>query len=248
MSHHAVVKVASIGGHLGLMLYAVGYFRPRIKHHMKKLTLLTTLCAALSTASFAQQASGIGLHLPTQKGSSFIGSNLLLAQLSNSDFSPNDNSLHYNLGLSPRYGRFVTNHLALGVDLAISLDGYTKTPYRAVFTNVGVFGRYYFGEATNKQGVQNKLRFFVEAGAGYGHVFNRYTNTVNNVEEIANFDYNTFNFHVMPGVNYFLSRNVALEGGLNFSRSHSAVDEPHLRDNFNNLSLSVGLQFFFGRK
>ncbi len=214
---------------------------------MKKLALLIGLCAAFSITSFAQEATGIGLRLPTQKGSSFIGSNLLLAQLGNDGFAAN-NSLHYNIGLSPRYGRFVTDHLALGLDLAANLDGYTKTPYRALFTNVGVFGRYYFGEAANKQGVQNKLRFFVEAGAGYGHVFNRYTNTVNNVEEIANFDYNTFNFHFMPGVNYFLSRNVALEGGLNFSRSHSAVDEPNLRDNFNSLSLSVGLQFFFGRK
>ncbi len=214
---------------------------------MKKLALLTALLAILSSASFAQDAAGTGLRLPTQKGSSFIGSNLLLAQLGNDGFVA-DRSLHYNIGVSPRYSRFVTDRLALGLELNASLDGYTKTPYRALFTNIGVFGRYYFGEAANKQGVQNKLRFFLEAGAGYGHVFNRYINTVNNVDEIANFDYNTYNFHVMPGVNYFLSRNVALEGGLNFSRSHSAIDEPHLRDNFNNLSLSVGLQFFFGRK
>lgn len=214
---------------------------------MKKFTLLTTFFAALSSASFAQEYTAPRVLLPTQKGSSFLGSNLLLAQVSNDGFAA-DNSLHYNIGLSPRYGRFVTDKLALGIDLAANLDGYTRTPYRALFTNVGAFGRYYFGEAANKQGVQNKLRFFVEAGVGYGHVFNRYTNMVNNVEEIANFDYNTFNFHFMPGVNYFLSRNVALEGGLNFSRSHSAIEEPNLRDNFNSLSLSVGLQFFFGRK
>ncbi len=214
---------------------------------MKKLPLLIVFCSLLSSASFAQEQSVIGLKLPTKKGSSFIGSSLLLAQLGNNDFSGN-NSLHYDIGLSPRYGRFVTDNLALGLDLNASLDGYTKTLYRSVFTGIGVFGRFYFGEAADRQGAQNKLRFFLEAGAGCGHVFSRYSNTVNSVEEKAHLGYNTYNFHVMPGVNYFLSPNVALEGGLNFSRSHSALGEPGLRDNLNNLSLGVGLQFFFGRK
>ncbi len=194
----------------------------------------------------AQEAAPSALF-PTRKGTAFTGSNFLLAQIGNSDFFDN-NSLHYNVGISPRVGYFIKDNFALGLDLGVNLDGYTKTQHRLVNTEIGLFGRYYFGKAADKNGAQNKLRAFVELGAGYGHTFNRYLNVVNDTETVGHFDYNSFNFHVMPGVNYFLNKNVALEGGLNFSRQHFAIDEPHLRDNFDNLSLSVGLQFFFGRK
>ncbi len=181
----------------------------------------------------------MGIRLPTQKGTSFLGSSILFAGIGSTDFNT-DNSMHYNVGFNPRYGHFVANNFAIGIDLNAGIEGDTKVSVYTVNTGVGVFARCYTGKASNSKGEVNRLRFFVEGGAGYGYVFNR--------DEGQSADFDMLKAHLVPGINYFVNRNVAFELGISYTYQHLLDNKIMPSQDYHNVMLSLGLQFFFGKQ
>jgi opacity protein-like surface antigen len=210
---------------------------------MKKRALFTLLAGILWNTSYAQTAAG---RLATDKGSLFSSCDLLLASFSQNDQFTSE-SWHYDVALSPRLGYFIMDDLAVGGDLYLNIEGYTETLYRTIFPKVGVFARYYFGNAKNSKGIENKLRFYVEAGGGAGHMFNYYTSSENGVETVELLEWNALQFHLMPGVNYFTSKNVAVNAGLNYTHMHGQEQSGIGSQTGKSFQFSVGLQVYFLR-
>lgn len=141
---------------------------------------------------------------------------------------------------SPKAAYFVTNNIAVGVNL-----GYTstkdETSPQEVKTNsfeAGAFGRYYFTPAS-------KFSIFGQLAAGY--VTNK-----TEVEGQGEYKSNGFNVGVAPGVSYFLSKNFAIEatfGILGYNTSKPDVDGAESTDSFNigvNMSdINFGLVYKF---
>jgi hypothetical protein len=186
----------------------------------------------------------IGMGLPTQKGSSLIGANILIAQLDGVELS-DENSMHYRLGMVARYGYFLANNFALGGQINSEIDGFTRINQYTITAGGGVFARLYTGKAADKHGELNKFRFFVEAGTGYAYVFDRYASLTGGD---ASLDYGAIQVHGMPGINYFANRNVAFELGLMYGYQHTVQNEDMNPDDYHTLRLSIGMQVFFCRK
>jgi hypothetical protein len=185
-----------------------------------------------------------GMGLPTQKGSSLIGADILLAQLDAAELN-DKKSMHYRLGMTARYGYFLANNVALGGELNANIDGYTRVNQYTTTAGAGVFVRAYTGKAANENGELNKFRFFVEGGIGYGYLFDRYPNFAG---EDASADYGVLQLHVMPGINYFANRNVAFELGMMYGYEHTVLNDKLFPDDHHTLRLSVGMQVFFCKR
>ncbi|MBW8360848.1 MAG: porin family protein [Kaistella sp.] len=142
--------------------------------------------------------------------------------------------------IAPSFGIFVSPNIAVGARV-----GYTKGNVENTFTvigqtytlseemeavNAGVFGRYYITPAS-------KFSLFGELNANYVGV----NTTDDDGMDVNETKYNGFNFGFAPGVNYFLTRNFALEatvGVLNYTSMKEDTDNAKSIDNFN-----IGLNF-----
>jgi hypothetical protein len=231
---------------------------PQNHASLKKLMLLTAAACLMGLFANAQTVvndrlsieadgepdTGIAVaKLPTQQGSSFIGCNILLAQLDAAEFNT-DKSMHYRVGASPRYGYFLANNIALVGALNGNIDGYTRINEYTITAGGEVFARFYTGKVANKKGDLNKLRFFIEGGVGYGYMFDR----VAEGSTTASMEFGVVQAHLMPGVNYFANRNVAFELGLDYGYQHTVMNEDLMKDDHHSLLLSIGLQFFFCKR
>jgi hypothetical protein len=207
---------------------------------MKKRTLLLGAAALLSTASFAQADTSIGLRLPTQKGSWMLGSNIVLAELAFGGGSAGA-ATYYNVAVSPRAGYFVLDNLALGLGFNGQFAGQGRY-YNSQSYGVVAFARYYFGNAVAKDGHVRKTRYFVEGGGSYNAGRSAIRNN-NDAWERGTFS--SSSYYGMAGLNHFLTKNVALEAGLQFT--HNDYPERSL-GNQNNLGFNLGLKIFMGKR
>jgi len=213
---------------------------------MKKITLSLLAAGVLATtAATAQTDTSIGLKLPTQKGSVMLGSSLLLAETSfgsnNEDFTLRGS---YNVSLHPRAAYFIADNLAIGGMLSANFSGntFSNMGYHSQAVGLGIFARKYFGKATHKDGSMQRMRFFLEAGVAGNTGWSQFDISSSETQRST---FISAVFHVMPGFNYFLNRNVALEGGLNYS--HTAVTGS-AQTQTERIGINLGLQFFIGRK
>lgn len=165
-----------------------------------------------------------------------IGSNFVTSNITSYDGLK---SAAYHVGLTPRAGYFVKDNLMVGVNLYTSISGYAKSRYATI--GAGVFGRYYFGKGLEKSGEINRLRFFVEGGADYGFGFG---SGLDNDGTRVKYTQRDMAVHVMPGLNYFFTKNIALETGLSFSRSRDNYRHTNF-GSIDQMSFNVGLQIFF---
>jgi hypothetical protein len=239
-------------------------YSPHTNHTpLKKSILFTVVCCMFGLFAQAQTVGELtrgemsaeeedvdtsvsaSFGLPTQKGSSFLGCNILVAQLDAVEFNT-DNSMHYRVGASPRYGHFLADNFALGAEINGNIDGYTRIDQYTITAGAGIFARLYTGKAADRHGEVNKFRFFVEGGVGYGYLFDRYTSLTGSGD--GSIDYGVLQAHVMPGINYFANRNVAFELGLNYGYQHTVMNEDIMDDDHHSLLLSLGLQFFFCKR
>lgn len=217
---------------------------------LKNLVLaLTASATLLSTSSFAQTDSSIGLRLPTQKGGIMLGTNLVFGEMGFGSLNSEHTSGGiYNVSVSPRVGYFIKNNLAIGGTLNANFTGNSfgnqayNSAYNSQSAGVGVFARQYFGKMTNKDGSLRKTRFFVEGGANVNKTWNNFK--ISSTETLHG-TANSATFYVMPGFNHFFTKNIALEGGLNLS--HTAASS-NVIGNANHLGFNLGLQFFMGRR
>lgn len=121
--------------------------------------------------------------------------------------------------ISPMGGYLVGEKIAVGLS-----TGYTYYRGSSQSFFIQPFARYYF--------TQNKLAPFAEVAYGGGWARFEYSGTNGDVvEKISDTGY-----RIGAGLNYFITRNVALEGNLRYSRSNDSDS--------GSLNFGVGLQFF----
>lgn len=159
---------------------------------MKKIGYLTLILAGvLFTTNIKAQ---------TQKGNVLVG-----AQLANIGGTFQDGGSTFSLNLTPQAGWFIKDDLAIGpmVNLGLTTgNGSTTFTY-----GVGAFGRYYIKDKSIE--VLDKTRWFLEANVGVNGV---------NVDVDGGSSTNTNGLGVGfgPGLAYFITPNIALEGLLKY--------------------------------
>lgn len=163
---------------------------------MKKLLLTLVTVAGLTVAS---QAQDFGF-----KKTDFIVEGSF--QSSNKN-DKNADVKTANFNFAPKAGYFVTNNIAVGVDLAFGQAKETTTvaDVESIATartfGAGVFGRYYFLE------VGNRFKPYAELGAGYNNF--RPESKVAGTTTKGN-KTNGYGVNASIGANYFLTNSIAV--------------------------------------
>ena len=160
---------------------------------MKKIILTVV---ALSAFGFANAQNKKESNLGFSKGDVFVSGALTFG--SDSKIS---NYKQDNFVFAPSVGYFVTDNIALGVNLnlgsgsvqATSSSGTNKTSTFAA----GLAGRYFFTPAS-------QFTLFTELGVALGSI--KSTPAIGNVTKV-----NSFGVALTPGLNYFVSKNFSLE-------------------------------------
>ena len=190
---------------------------------MKKLLLTAAAVFAFGFAN-AQEAAG-----SFAKGDTFITGSVGFSSTKMGDVKADG----YNV--SPSVGYFVTENIALGlgVNLAKSdmeIEGETLE-VKSVGGNVGA--SYFFTPA-------NQFSLFAGLGISY------------NKADVAGTDLNTFGVAVAPGVNYFVSKNFAINasvGVLGYTSQKFDVDGAEATNTFalglDASNLNFGLTYKF---
>lgn len=218
---------------------------------MKKLLLTLSVALTVSAGSVIAQSetakdASIGLKMPTEKGSIMIGTNLMVGDLNFGSVNNYSTTTLYDIDVAPRAGYFVADNFLLGGNVGASFWGAVSNGdlyTHSESVSIGIFARKYFGRVAEKNGEINRLRFFVEGGVYYNTGWSTYKPT--EPEPVMHETFNTLKAYVMPGLNYFVNKNVAIEAGLNYSR----VLETDAQFGYsNNIHFNIGLQFFLNGK
>lgn len=157
---------------------------------MKKGSLLFAAMLFFGLCTFAQ----------TQKGYYIIG-----AQLAGMDLNFQNKSTSFGLELTPQVAWFVKDNMAIGGYVTLGLQtskGYTSFDY-----GIGALGRYYIADKATQ--ITSKTKFFLEANAGIS----------GNNTKIGGSSTNTngLGLGFGPGLAYFITDNVALEGLIKYN-------------------------------
>lgn len=164
---------------------------------MKKILLTLTAVAGLTVASQAQEF-GFG------KGNFIVEGNFNSSNTNDKNSKEKTASFNFN----PKAGYFVTDKIAVGVDLGFGQTKNTKVvnDIKTVGTNksfgVGAFGRYYFLE------VGSRFKTYTEVGAGYANL-NQGESKVGDVKTDG-IKSNGFAANAGIGANYFLTEKIAI--------------------------------------
>jgi outer membrane autotransporter protein len=139
-----------------------------------------------------------------------------------------------SFGLSPRFGYFVIDKLAVGASVNLSLSKYdSKSSFGSDNTSTGVsigpFVRYYFDPG-----------FFVQGSFGVGATNYHYDN-VGGENDVK---YRTSNFGLGVGYAYFLNDNIAIEPMIGYASYSSKTKGSDAKDINSQLYLSVGFQIY----
>ena len=180
---------------------------------MKKLVLSLSALFAFGLAN-AQETTTEGF----KKGDVFISG---AAGFSSQKTGENDKTNQYNI--SPRAAYFVTNNIALGVNLNYlhrKIDGFYDTGAFVQKDNsfsAGAFGRYYFTPAS-------KFSFFAQLEVDYVST----KSTLRGYNYDMDYKTNGVSVGFAPAISYFISDHFALEalfGILNYSSTKPNNDE-----------------------
>lgn len=176
---------------------------------MKKVVLAVVALFAFGFANAQEEVKSFGFS----KGNFLIEGNLgVSSKKDNANFQGaqvNETKLN-SLNFNPKAGYFVTDKIALGVELGIGSNKSENTVYGPpyVFTETksnsfggGVFARYYFLE------LGQRFKTYTEAGLGFG-------STKNNVNGLEVSKVNSVNLGIDLGINYFVTNRLAINFGL----------------------------------
>ncbi|OEK00157.1 hypothetical protein BFP97_00880 [Roseivirga sp. 4D4] len=138
-----------------------------------------------------------------------------------------------NFRLVPRAALFLSDNTSLGVSL-----GYEDQSSGGIETNQFFFGVY----ARFHKSVSDKFYLFLQPDVSFG---SGTTNPLGNQE----FDLNSFNFGLMPGMMYFLSEKIALDmtfAGIFYNNTDTATGGEITRYglNMNLNAVSVGASIY----
>lgn len=132
------------------------------------------------------------------------------------------------INIAPSAGYFVKDNWAVGAKVLLSID--SNKGGKGTQTNWGLtpFTRYYFGQ-NEIDGLLNNGRLFGEAAFGFGGENSNEGSSTNGVK-----------YQFGAGYSYFISKNVALEGMLNFGTITGGGSSPTT----GTLGLNFGFQIF----
>jgi len=153
---------------------------------MRKFGILLVLLFIVGTMHAQRDVNGF------KKGDNFMSGSIGFGTVSHSD-----DSKEINYGISPRYGYFLNDFVAVGGRVGYDYLKRKNPAGEKVLENstiiAGLFGRYYLFPGS-------KFSFFGELGLGFGSTKN-----------INNHWTNGINAGISPGISYFLTEHFALE-------------------------------------
>jgi len=232
---------------------------------MKKF-LLTLLAFSTLISGYSQ----------TEKGKMFLGGQFNLSGNTNSmsdTLSRYDNH-SLNFVITPNFGYFIADNLALGVSLDFGVDHsnnhFENTNLATLFrtnTNsinnsytygIGGFARYYVN-------ITDHFKLHINGGLNYSHRTDKRSSLSNDtgdlnstsIKDYQEFQLNSFTLEVSPGLVYFVTPRLGIQaafGNLNFKHSSSkditASNDNYFRSNdyglnLNPSTLSLGLNYYF---
>jgi hypothetical protein len=155
-----------------------------------------------------------------QQGNFLIGSDMARLQLGLNEGSK------FDIDINPKLAFFVRNNLALGAYLHFSLNT-SKGAGADVGYGIGPMGRYYISDPTIN--VLRHARFFFEANAG-----------IEGTNPASGDNTNGLGLGIGPGLAYFITPNVGLEGLLKYQGIVGFGSET----TSSALILSLGLQIY----
>ncbi len=180
--------------------------------------------AALLTA-----ASG-SVKAQIQKGNVMVGGDI--ANLSLDLGQPRQ----FSFDLNPKAAWFIRDNVALGAYGVFDLSTIRKVSTSVTY-GVGALGRYYFSD--RNLDVVKHLRLFAEGNIGIQGVnVNNHNNTVPNSTT------NGLGFGFGPGLAYFITPTIGLEGLLKYNGTAGFGSNPYA----SNLSINFGLQIYLPSK
>lgn len=188
---------------------------------MKKLLLLVLSVFLVSSISFAQ----VG------QGSKYVNASTSLSFSSmkyTEDYGEgSDEATYTELSISPSFGYFIMDGLAVGITALYESSKYKSGDYESdpyVIYGLGVFGKYYYGQGAIKPFGKAEIGIL---GESYG-------------EEDQD-KASGMGFALGAGVAYFLNEYVAVEAGLDYAVSNMKNKE------FDEFEMKMsGIQFKVG--
>ncbi|WP_018675717.1 outer membrane beta-barrel protein [Riemerella columbina] len=129
------------------------------------------------------------------------------------------------INIAPSAGYFVKDNWAVGAKVALEINSPKGSSDTQTNWTLTPFTRYYFGQ-NEIDGLLNNGRFFGEAAFGFGGDNSNTGNSANGVK-----------YQFGAGYSYFINRNVALEGMLNFGTITGVGTK-------GNVGLNFGFQIF----
>ncbi|UKJ07591.1 outer membrane beta-barrel protein [Solitalea lacus] len=177
----------------------------------------------LSTLFILLLAVTVTVKAQTQKGNFLIG-----AQLANiGGIFQSDNDV-FNFGITPMVGFFIQDNLAVGPNVNFS---YTHSSGDNYFRyGVGAFGRKYFEDPSIE--FSKRSTWFLEANAGFQG------------ENLAGSNTNGLGLGFGPGLAYFLTPNIGLEGLLKYNLTIGFGSSTTT----NAVNLNVGFQIYLHKE
>ncbi len=140
--------------------------------------------------------------------------------------------------LDPRFGYFIDNRFAAGVDMAINMNRTKVGDYDPTSSNsytLGCFSRYY------AQSVGSVVPFG-EVNAGLGRSVSKSTDFMG---ETVKYKHNIFYAGAGGGAAFFLADNFALEGMLMYQYERQKNPDTDGKHSTHGLLLKFGFTFFF---
>lgn len=162
-----------------------------------------------------------------QEGNMMVGASLADFGL---DFQKGNTG--FSMSLNPRIGYFVKDNIAIGGIVKLGLN--TQKNSTAFDYGIGAFGRYYFTDKDIE--VLKSSRWFVEVDFG----FNGRNVKVNDVSANTN----GLGIGFGPGLAYFITDNIALEGLLKYNITTGFGNST----TNNRLGLNLGFQIYLPTK
>lgn len=159
-----------------------------------------------------------------QQGNVMVGGNI-----SNMNLSL-DNGGGFNMTLNPKAGWFIRNNLALGayVDFGLATAKGIKP---SINYGVGALGRYYINDPAIN--VLRKTRFFGEATVG-----------IEGFNPSSGDNTNGLGMSVGPGIAYFITPNIGLEGLIKYRGIVGFGSSPAS----SNLVFGIGFQIYLSKE
>lgn len=141
-----------------------------------------------------------------------------------------------SLSISPDFGYFVIDNLAVGAELGLGLSKWnakTSNGVDASTTSISFnpFARYYL-----------PIGIFFQGKFGLGTAKTTYD------ENIDDFKYNTASLALSAGYVIFLTDNVALEPELGYQTSRIKEDDSNTKDINSGIFMRIGFQIYLGNK